>query len=51
MTKVTRLYRNEEIDEETFESEKEAEEYIDVMSKLIPEDYRDQLRFIREEEK
>ena len=48
MTKVRRFYRNEEIDSWTFQNEKEAEEFINEKSEIIPEDYMDQLRFTEE---
>lgn len=49
MTKVRRYYRNEEINNWTFETEEEAQKYIDERLNNMPEGYIDQIRFTREE--
>ena len=51
MIKVTRFYRDEEINSWTFNTEKEAEKYINEREETRLEGYIDQLRFTREETK
>lgn len=49
MTKVRRFYRDEEINSWRFDSEEEAQKYIDERLNNMLEGYVDEISFTREE--